>query len=170
VRALVTGGAGFIGCNLADRLAADGAQVVVFDALARAGVERNLAWLQSEHGANITTIEADVRDADAVRAAARDVDVIFHLAAQVAVTISFDDPLQDLQVNVLGAVNVLEAARAAHTPVIFASTNKVYGDLGDVALELHGEAYQRRGPAAGLPYAVRMFEGRRRPIRARLRS
>ena len=142
MRALVTGGAGFIGCNLADRLAADGAQVVVFDALARAGVERNLAWLQSRHGAAIVAVKADVRDAEAVRAAARDADVIFHLAAQVAVTTSFDDPLQDLQVNVLGAVNVLEAARPRRTPVIFASTNKVYGDLGDVALELHGEAYQ----------------------------
>jgi CDP-paratose 2-epimerase len=142
MRALVTGGAGFIGCNLAARLAADGAEVVVFDALARPGVERNLAWLKLQHPSRITAIEADVRDAGAVREAARDVDVIFHLAAQVAVTTSLVEPLEDLQVNVLGTVNVLEAARPRRTPVIFSSTNKVYGDLADVPLALEGDAYQ----------------------------
>jgi len=145
---LVTGGAGFIGCNLADRLAAEGREVIVFDALLRQGVERNLAWLKSRHGARIVHVSGDTRDARAVEEAAREAEAIFHLAAQVAVTTSLVDPIEDFEVNVQGALNVLEAARRrkTRTPVIFASTNKVYGDLGDVALELAGEAYRPRDP------------------------
>lgn len=142
MRALVTGGAGFIGANLADRLASEGCEVVVFDALARPGVERNLAWLKARHGRKIASVQADVRDARAVAEAARDVQVIFHLAAQVAVTTSLVQPMDDFEINVRGALNVLEAARRRRTPVIFASTNKVYGDLADVPLELAGEAYR----------------------------
>lgn len=146
MKALVTGGAGFIGCNLADRLAAGGAQVSVFDALTRPGVERNLAWLKDQHGPAITARIADVRDADAVAVAVREADAVFHLAAQVAVTTSLVAPLEDFDVNVRGALNVLEAARPRRTPVIFASTNKVYGDLADVPLELAGDAYRPCDP------------------------
>jgi len=142
MRALITGGAGFIGSNLADRLAGEGHEVVVLDALARPGVERNLAWLQARHGPRIIDIRADVRDPRATAEAARKADVIFHLAAQVAVTTSLVDPLEDFEINVRGALNVLEAARPRSTPVVFASTNKVYGDLADVPLELAGEAYR----------------------------
>jgi CDP-paratose 2-epimerase len=142
MKALVTGGAGFIGCNLADRLARDGAQVVVLDALARAGVERNLAWLKHRHGDRVQHVAADIRDAAAVREAAEGVDVIFHLAAQVAVTTSLCAPMEDFEINVRGALNVLEAARPRATPTIFASTNKVYGDLADVPLELVADAYR----------------------------
>jgi CDP-paratose 2-epimerase len=105
-------------------------------------VERNLAWLRTRHGAGIEAITADVRDAEAVAAATRDVEVIFHLAAQVAVTTSLSDPLEDFQINLVGTMNVLEAARLRRIPAIFASTNKVYGDLADVALELAGDAYR----------------------------
>ncbi|MEW9855372.1 NAD-dependent epimerase/dehydratase family protein [Novosphingobium sp. M1R2S20] len=128
---LVTGGAGFIGSNLADRLASDGYRVRVFDALARPGVERNLQWLSARHGDLIEPVVADVRDADALVGAARGADVAFHFAAQVAVTTSMVDPASDLAININGTFNVLEAARLASRPmpVIFASTNKVYGDL-----------------------------------------
>jgi CDP-paratose 2-epimerase len=142
MRALVTGGAGFIGSNLADRLASEGHDVVVLDAMARLGVERNLAWLQARHGLQITSVVADVRDRRAVEAAARDAQVIFHLAAQVAVTTSLAEPRNDFEINLGGTLNVLEAARRRSTPVIFASTNKVYGDLADVELELSGDAYR----------------------------
>jgi CDP-paratose 2-epimerase len=91
-------------------------------------------------------VRADIRDVRAVATAVRDADVIFHLAAQVAVTTSLTDPVEDFEVNVGGALNVLEAARPHHTPMIFASTNKVYGDLSDVTLELHGDAYQPTDP------------------------
>jgi CDP-paratose 2-epimerase len=144
MRALITGGAGFIGCNLADRLASEGREVVVFDALSRAGVERNLAWLKSRHGKRIVPIKADIRDQAALQAAIGDAEVVFHLAAQVAVTSSLVDPLGDFEVNARGAINVLEAARPGRVPVIFASTNKVYGDLADIALEVSDDCYRPR--------------------------
>ncbi len=138
---LVTGGAGFIGSNLADRLAAEGGDVVVADTLARPGVERNLQWLQARHRARIRHLAVDVRDRDGIARAAEGVDAIFHLAAQVAVTTSLSDPRADFDVNLLGTLNVLEAAREKHTPVIFASTNKVYGDLADIPLSLLDDAW-----------------------------
>lgn len=129
---VITGGAGFIGSNLADRLAGEGHEIIVLDALLRAGVERNLAWLQQRHGARIHPVRADVRDAAAVKQIAGGAKAVFHLAAQVAVTTSLQDPRADFEVNILGTINVLEAARQANVPVIFASTNKVYGDLADL--------------------------------------
>ena len=144
--ALVTGGAGFIGSNLADRLAGEGRRVIVLDSLARPGVERNLAWLQARHGRLIEPRIGDVRDAALVAAAVGEAGVIFHLAAQVAVTRSLDDPLADFEVNLRGTLNVLEAARRRRAPVLFASTNKVYGDLADIPLDLVDGAYLPRDP------------------------
>ena len=86
--ALITGGAGFLGANLADRLASAGERVLIFDNLARANVARNLAWLQQRHGERIAVRIADVRDAEAVRQASWGASAVFHLAAQVAVTSS----------------------------------------------------------------------------------
>ena len=140
---LVTGGAGFIGCNIADRLAGSGHRVRVFDNLARPGVERNLAWLKSRHGDAVEAITADIRDEASVDRASDGVDAVFHLAAQVAVTTSFTDPVADFDINLRGAINLLEALRrrGRKTPVIFASTNKVYGDLADIPLSLQDDAY-----------------------------
>ncbi len=138
---LITGGAGFIGSALADRLATAGQPVRVFDSLTRPGVEANLAWLRARHPDLIDCIIGDMRDADSVADAARDVRAAFHLAAQVAVTTSMDDPLADLQVNLLGTVNLLEAVRRRRIPLIFASTNKVYGGLDDVVLRRGDDAY-----------------------------
>ena len=140
-RVLITGGAGFIGSNLADRLASDGCQVTVMDTLARPGVERNLNWLLSRHGDRVRHLHADIRDeAEAARAVA-EADVVFHLAAQVAVTTSLVDPREDFEINLRGTLNLLEAARGRGVPVIYASTNKVYGDLADIALELSNGAW-----------------------------
>lgn len=141
---LVTGGAGFIGSNLADRLAREGHRVRVFDSLARPGVERNAAWLRERHGSSIEFIAEDVRDAGAVTRAAADVGAVFHLAAQVAVTTSLTDPGEDFAVNLQGTFNLLEALRRTgrQVPLVFASTNKVYGDLADIELTLHEGAYQ----------------------------
>ncbi|MFC7051188.1 SDR family NAD(P)-dependent oxidoreductase [Hansschlegelia quercus] len=139
--ALVTGGAGFIGSNLADRLARDGMRVVVLDSLARPGVERNLAWLESRYGDRIERLVGDIRDRRVVAEAAREAQVVFHLAGQVAVTSSLEDPVEDFEVNLKGTLNILEIARDRRVPVIFASTNKVYGDLADIDLELVDEAY-----------------------------
>jgi len=128
---LITGGAGFIGSNVADRLASEGHRVRIFDALARPGVERNLEWLTSRHGDAIEPVIADIRESDKLAVAVNGTDAAFHFAAQVAVTTSMVDPASDLAININGTFNLLEAARlgAKKVPVIFASTNKVYGDL-----------------------------------------
>jgi CDP-paratose 2-epimerase len=134
MKALVTGGAGFIGCNLVDRLLRDGHDVVVLDDLTRPGSALNLEWLQGLHGDDaLASIEGDVRDPRVVHRASTDVDVVFHLAGQTAVTTSILDPIGDHDANVIGTLNVLEAARRCATSpiVVYASTNKVYGDLED---------------------------------------
>ncbi len=138
---LITGGAGFIGANLADRLAGDGHAVLVYDALSRPGVERNLAWLRARHGDRIRDVTADIRDADRLTLAAREAKAVFHLAAQVAVTTSLADPREDFEVNIAGTFNLLEALRGSRTPLVFASTNKVYGDLADMEFECRDGAW-----------------------------
>ncbi len=145
---LVTGGAGFIGANLADRLAGQGHQVRVFDALARPGVEANLAWLRRRHPDRVRPIIADIRDRAALAAAVEGVSAVFHMAAQVAVTTSLDDPELDFEVNLRGTLNLLECIRRgpARPALVFASTNKVYGALSDVPLARDGDAYLPTAP------------------------
>jgi CDP-paratose 2-epimerase len=140
---LITGGAGFIGCNLAHRLLAAGRRVRVLDNLSRPGVEQNLQWLRQQHGDLLEFVRADVRDAAAVAQAMAGVQQVFHFAAQVAVTTSLEDPREDFAVNALGTLNVLEAARGRPAPpaIVMTSTNKVYGGLEDLALSVQGQRY-----------------------------
>ncbi|MDQ3777821.1 MAG: NAD-dependent epimerase/dehydratase family protein, partial [Actinomycetota bacterium] len=142
--ALVTGGAGFVGTNLAARLIDDGHRVRIFDSLARPGVERNLRWLLETFGDDVDVVNGDVRDRLAVRRAVDGADQVFHLAAQVAVTTSLDDPQTDVAVNVNGTVNLLEELRRLDDPppLVFTSTNKVYGTLDDVRLRRRRGAWQ----------------------------
>ena len=151
---LITGGSGFLGANLADRLAATGERVLIYDNLSRANVMTNLEWLQRRHGHRIETAIADVRDAEALRETVRQASAVVHLAAQVAVTSSLDDPVADFEVNARGTLNVLEAARRRPDPppLIFASTNKVYGAPFDAARLLADG--QRHRPGDGMPRAV----------------
>ncbi|MGQ9368897.1 SDR family NAD(P)-dependent oxidoreductase [Azospirillum sp. A39] len=155
---LVTGGAGFIGCNLAHRLATQGRRVLILDNLSRAGVEQNLAWLQATHGERIEAVVADLRDRAVVEACVARAQAIFHLAAQVAVTTSLDDPLADFAVNAGGTLGLLEAvrARADRPPLIFTSTNKVYGKLPGISFVADGERYV---PRASLLAARGVNEG-----------
>ncbi|MCQ8241704.1 NAD-dependent epimerase/dehydratase family protein [Rhizosaccharibacter radicis] len=147
--ALVTGGAGFIGSNLAHRLLSSGENVLLFDSLARPGVEENLDWLRRRHGARgrLGVAIADLRDTAAVAEAVRDADSVFHLAGQVAVTTSLRDPIADFEVNLRGTVSLLDALRRRRerdhlpVPLVFASTNKVYGDLADIPLSHNEDAY-----------------------------
>lgn len=160
--ALITGGAGFVGCNVADRLLRAGREVIVYDALHRPGVERNLAWLRAEHGDRVHAVVADVRDADAMRGAVREAGEVYHFAAQVAVTTSLVDPLDDFTVNAQGTITLLEALRAesarrAAPPLLFTSTNKVYGDLADVDMTVVGQRWQ---PADAAVAARGMGEAR----------
>lgn len=140
---LITGGAGFIGTNLADKLLDSGRRVCIFDNLARPGVERNLEWLCQSHPHRVEVQLKDIRDPEAVREAVRRADQVFHFAAQVAVTTSTQRPMEDFEINLRGTLNILEAIRSLDDPppLLFTSTNKVYGSLEDVPVHLEGAAY-----------------------------
>ncbi|MBP7147065.1 MAG: GDP-mannose 4,6-dehydratase [Acidobacteria bacterium] len=141
---LITGGAGFVGCNLADRLLSAGRPVTVLDDLSRPGVETNLAWLREHHGDRLRVVRGDVRDAALVRDALDGAGQVFHFAAQVAVTTSLHDPLADFEVNARGTLTVLEQIRRQRQPagLIYTSTNKVYGALPDLELVREDRRYR----------------------------
>jgi len=139
---LITGGAGFVGCHTANFFAQNH-KVKVIDSLVRHGSEFNLKWLQKNH--NIEFVKVDVRDTKAILDEVRKFkpDTVIHLAAQVAVTTSVTHPREDFEINALGTLNLLEAVRqyASHATLIFASTNKVYGCMEDIAFERQGKRY-----------------------------
>jgi len=141
---LITGGAGFIGTNYAARLIERGDHPTIFDNLSRKGTPGNIQWLRDTYGVDsFEMIEGDVRDEDAISAAVHGVGLVLHLAAQVAVTTSVLDPRNDFEINALGTLNVLEAARhSSHKPaVIYSSTNKVYGDMEDIKVAEGEDSY-----------------------------
>jgi len=144
---LITGGAGFIGINLAHALARRGRHVVIYDNLSRRGCERNLAWLRARGMPNVTFMKGDIRDEKAVRRAVSGASMIYHLAAQVAVTTSVQNPVEDFSVNAAGTLTVLEACRACAPDAgfIFASTNKVYGELTAFPLQRMKTRYAFKG-------------------------
>ncbi len=143
-RALITGGAGFIGTNMAHELLRRGIRVRILDNLSRAGVEENARWLSQGNNGDVELLQADVRDAKALRRAVAGADFVFHFAAQAAVTTSLLDPLLDFEVNLRGTLNLLEALRAQPDPppLLFTSTNKIYGSLVDLELALQGSRWQ----------------------------
>lgn len=145
---VITGGAGFIGCNLAARLLSAGRPVLIFDNISRPGVRGNIAWLRERFGRGFELQVADVRDRDAVFSSVHGASAVFHLAAQVAVTASLTDPVEDHCINTVGTLNVLEAlrAQAESPPLIYTSTNKVYGDLEDVTLRRTDRRYRPVDP------------------------
>jgi CDP-paratose 2-epimerase len=144
MRALVTGGIGFIGTNLSHRLLSDGNEVILFDNLSRAGVQHNLDWLKATHGNKLQLVQGDIRDFDAVLTAIQNVDAVFHLAAQVAVTTSVSNPREDFSINAQGTLNVLEAARRQEPMpvVLYTSTNKVYGGLEHLGVVERSSRYE----------------------------
>jgi len=155
---LITGGAGFIGSNLADTLLSAGEPVVIFDSLCREGVKANAQWLRAKHGSLVRVEVGDVTDASRVAALVRNARAVYHLAAQVAVTTSIHDPRLDLHSNLIGTFNVLEAARALPKPppILFASTNKVYGELEGVAIQRVGDAYEYADGRPGIDERARL--------------
>lgn len=145
---LVTGGAGFIGTNVADRLLKEGRQVVLLDNMSRGGVDQNALWLQRRYGRRVRIIVGDIRSQADVRRALEGVAHVFHFAAQVAVTTSLLDPRTDFDINAGGTLNLLEEMRTMPKPpsILYTSTNKVYGGLEDVPLRKHDRRYEPVDP------------------------
>lgn len=144
MKIIITGGAGFIGSNAASRYLKRGDDVVVIDDLSRAGVTRNLEWLKRQ--GKFTFLKLDIRNERHITEAFRshaDAGLILHLAGQTAVTTSVTDPRADFEANALGTFNVLEAARSASiaAPIIYSSTNKVYGGMEDANVVARDDRY-----------------------------
>jgi len=150
---LITGGAGFIGVNSANKFAALGWQVIVLDNLSRKGSQLNLEWLRQQH--DFVFEEADIRDQQKILSIvkAHQPDVLLHLAAQVAVTTSVIDPREDFDINALGTFNVLDAVRQASPDTFFinASTNKVYGKMEDLGIVERNGRYEYQDLVSGVP-------------------
>ena len=150
---VITGGAGFIGSNLANYYLSRQRQVTILDNFSRPGSEQNLAWLRPQHGSRVKVIDADIRDTNGTLLQAIDgADVVFHLAAQVAVTTSVTDPRHDFEVNALGTFNVLEAARQSFSQpmVLYSSTNKVYGKMADLGIVERNGRYSYEHNLSGI--------------------
>ena len=125
-RALITGGAGFIGSNLGDRLLAEGVGVVAYDSFAT-GQRRFVEGIEADARGEV--IEGDVLDAAALREAMAGCDTVFHMAANADVRFGLDDPSRDFEQNTVGTFTVLEAMRATGVRrIVFASSGSVYGE------------------------------------------
>ena len=152
MRALVTGGAGFIGSTLVDRLLAEGHAVEVVDDLS-SGRLANLADARADLDHDFSFHQIDICDPNVVELIERSrPEVVFHLAAQIDVRVSVEDPVRDARINVLGSLNVLEGARRAGTrKVVFASSGgTIYGEVDPEDLPV-GEGHPQH-PVS--PYGV----------------
>jgi CDP-paratose 2-epimerase len=162
MKALITGGCGFVGSNLAAYLLEHpGNKVTVFDNLSRHGASANLGWLRTlgeSEREPVRFVSGDVRSASEVEAVLGSAapDVIFHLAGQVAMTTSMEDPRRDFEINVLGSINVLEAVRLRRpqTAIVYASSNKVYGNLEHLDLIETETRYQSLASPGGIDESV----------------
>lgn len=155
MKLLITGGCGFLGSNLAAYYLGQGAEVVAVDALFRNGSELNLAWLRRKaRPKQFSFFRLDLAknaDLEPVFTTHAPFDYICHCAGQVAMTTSLEQPRRDMQTNVTGTFNVLEAARR-YSPgafLAYSSTNKVYGDLGSIALRETATRYVADGYPRG---------------------
>lgn len=151
---LITGGAGFIGTNLADFYLSNNKQVTIFDNFSRAGTRENTRWLKQRHGNRLRVVEGDVRRTNRrFKSLIEESEVVFHLAAQVAVTTSVENPMEDFEINALGAINVLEAIRqsASKPTLLYSSTNKVYGKMDDLRIVERHNRYAYADSQTGIP-------------------
>jgi CDP-paratose 2-epimerase len=149
---LITGGAGFIGVNSALYFSKHGWDIIVLDDLSRKGTDLNLKWLQKQGSFRFEKI--DIRDIEKVENALRETkpDVLLHLAAQVAVTTSIENPREDFEINALGTFNLLEAVRRYSPKTFFinASTNKVYGRMEEVGVVERNGRYEYKNLPEGV--------------------
>lgn len=143
VTALITGGAGFIGSYLSKKLLENGHKVIIYDNLSHIRSEQNLFPLRQSFSEQLTFVNGDIRDQELLEKIVSGSNVIFHFAAQTAVMKSVLNPLEDFEVNAVGTLHILEAIRKSQFPIplIFTSTNKVYGKLDDIQLETTSNKY-----------------------------
>jgi len=135
-RALVTGAGGFIGSHLVERLAREGADVVAFTRYTSQSKRGLLEMVPAEILEKVQVIRGDIRDADAVESAVRGADYVFHLAALVGIPYSFLHPTEVFDVNTMGTLNVLNAARGSSPQrVVITSTSEVYGTARYVPID-----------------------------------
>jgi CDP-paratose 2-epimerase len=157
MRVLITGGAGFIGSNLARHFLDRNDEVTILDNLSRHSAKMNFNWLSGLGNPRLHTIVGDVREPPVLEKAVQGQDVVFHFAAQVAVTTSVSDPRTDFEINALGTFNVLEAIRAlpeGSRPSLFlTSTNKVYGEMIDLPVAEFDKRYAYADLAGGVSEA-----------------
>jgi UDP-glucose 4-epimerase len=130
---VVTGGAGFIGSNLCRKLLEQGAKVTAFDNL----YSGKLEFIKDLMDKGLNFVQADIRDPAALEKATKNSEIIFHLAAQTSVPFSMEKPEEDCEINVIGTLNVLEAARKAGARVVFSSSCAVYGNPERPTPETH---------------------------------
>lgn len=154
MKILITGGAGFIGINSAYRFIKEGHQVLIYDNLSRCGTKQNIEWLKAE--GNFTFIEEDIRDFEKLKEVFKnnpDIDAVLHLAAQVAVTLSVENPRKDFEINASGTLNVCEAVRrfCPQAIILNSSTNKVYGTMKDLKIIEKDGVYKYANLAQGIP-------------------
>lgn len=145
MKVLVTGGAGFIGCNTVKRLLDLGVEVIVFDNLSRKGTDINLEWMKKQ--GKFEFVKGDIRNFESLKGVFlkhKDIDVVLHLAAQVAVTTSVLNPREDFEINALGTFNVCEAVRqfSQDTILLYTSTNKLYGAMEDIKIKEYNKKYE----------------------------
>lgn len=134
---LITGGAGFIGINAASYYLKKGYKVLIFDNFSRKGSRANVATLQSQFKSqDLVVVEGNMSECKKIEELVNNVDIVLHLAAQVAVTSSVINPRLDFEINALGTFNVLEAIRISRNKpiLLYTSTNKVYGGLEDLKI------------------------------------
>lgn len=150
---LITGGAGFIGSNLASKLAESGLKVTILDDLSRKGAKKNLEWLIETYPKNIKFVKIDItKNQKILEREIAQADTVFHFAAQVAVTTSVTEPRRDFEINALGSFNVLEAARKSKNlpTLVYTSTNKVYGGMENIKVKEKATRYEYADYPEGL--------------------
>jgi CDP-paratose 2-epimerase len=151
MKCLITGGCGFLGTNLANEALGRGYDLAILDNLSRYGSEQNRQWLEEK--GKFDFVKADVSEREGVERIVKALKptVIFHLAGQVAMTTSIQDPRRDFETNAVGSLNVLEAVRkfSPNSIIVYSSTNKVYGDLEFVQYEETDTRYRALDYAEG---------------------
>ncbi len=158
-KALLTGGAGFIGTNAANYFLKKGWEITILDNFSRRGTRENANWLKNLFPEKLKIVEADiVTNFNVLKSKVKESDLIIHLAGQVAVTTSILNPRDDFKVNALGTFNVLEALRKTDSDatLVYPSTNKVYGKMQQLEVQEKETRYIYKDYSSGIPESMQL--------------